>query len=115
MTQSLIPAFFRIMKLGEEARKNFPVTKTLDPIAGATLYTMGFATGLVLWGFGLVWLCVAVASIIQCRRFPFTIGWWGCTFPLGVFANSTVQLSKEVPSDFFRILGTVSFLVRRYL
>lgn len=35
------------------------------------------------------------------------MGWWGFTFPLGVFALSTLQLSKEMPSPVLEVLGTV--------
>ena len=35
------------------------------------------------------------------------MGWWGFTFPLGVYTVSTVTLGEELPSAFFRILGTV--------
>jgi hypothetical protein len=34
-------------------------------------------------------------------------GWWGFTFPLGVFAVSTCTLAVEVPSKFFKVLGTI--------
>lgn len=34
------------------------------------------------------------------------MGWWGFTFPLGVYTVSTVTLGDEIPSAFFRILGT---------
>jgi hypothetical protein len=35
------------------------------------------------------------------------MGWWGFTFPLGVFAVSTCTLAKEIPSRFFKVLGTI--------
>lgn len=60
-----------------------------------------------LWAFGLVWLFFASASIAQCRHFPFNIGWWGFTFPLGAYAMGTCQLGQELPSAFFRVIGTV--------
>jgi hypothetical protein len=36
------------------------------------------------------------------------LGWWGFTFPLGVFAVSTTTIAEELPSLFFKVLGTVS-------
>ncbi|PYI20097.1 malate permease [Aspergillus violaceofuscus CBS 115571] len=104
---------FGIMKLGRAAQTIFPQTQTLEAGSGsgsgsgAVFYTMGFLVGLILWSFGLVWLFLAIASIARCRSFPFNIGWWGFTFPLGVFATSTCQLGKELPSEFFRVLGTI--------
>src|SRR5437016_2920089 len=36
------------------------------------------------------------------------MGWWGFTFPLGVYAVSTITSGVEMPSQFFKIFGTVS-------
>jgi tellurite resistance protein TehA-like permease len=96
------------MKLGQCAQKIFPQTKTLEQSSGSTFYTLGFLVALILWAFGLAWLFFASASIVRLKSFPFNIGWWGFTFPLGVFAASTVQMGNELPSKFFHILGTVS-------
>ncbi|PGH00014.1 tubulin gamma chain [Polytolypa hystricis UAMH7299] len=97
---------YAILKLGEDARKYFPMTKTLDPNAGAVFYSVGFFTALMLWGFGLVWIFIALVSLVRIGRFPFTIGWWGFIFPLGVYANLTVQMAQNMPSYFFKVVGT---------
>lgn len=97
---------YAAIQLGKMALKTFPETKTLHPIAGEVLYVLGFAVAIVLWGFGLVWLFFAIASISR-SKFPFNMGWWGFTFPIGVFAISTVTLGEELPSAFFRVLGTI--------
>lgn len=34
-------------------------------------------------------------------------GWWGFTFPLGVYSLSTIHIGIEMPSLFFRVLGTI--------
>ena len=88
----------------------FPVTGTLDPTAGTSFYNLGHAAALVIWGYGLVWLFFAVASITR-HKFPFNMGWWGFTFPLGVYAVSTTTLAKDLPSTFFKVLGTIFSLV----
>src|SRR5271170_467050 len=54
---------FAIMQLGTVAKSIFPTTNTLIPGAGDTLYTLGFAVAIILWGYGLVWLFFALASI----------------------------------------------------
>lgn len=95
------------MKLGQAAQEIFPKTQTLEAASGPIFYTMGFMIALILWSFGLVWLFFALASIARSKSFPFNIGWWGFTFPLGVYATSTCQMGKELPSEFFRVLGTV--------
>lgn len=35
------------------------------------------------------------------------MGWWGFTFPLGVYAVATVTLGTDLNSHAFKILGTV--------
>ncbi|PWN46567.1 hypothetical protein IE53DRAFT_391258 [Violaceomyces palustris] len=65
---------------------------------------------LVLWGLGLVWLCLAVATITDmafASVVPLNLGWWGFTFPLGVFATATTALASELGSEAFKVLGTV--------
>lgn len=103
-------AVYSIQKLGQAAQIVFPQTMTLRPDTGDVLYDMGFAVGLILWGFGLVWLFFAVASTLHMRKFPFNLGWWAFTFPLGVFSTCTNQLGQDMPSRFFGVLGTVSVL-----
>ena len=103
-------AVYSIQKLGQAAQIVFPQTMTLRPDTGDVLYDMGFAVGLILWGFGLVWLFFAVASTLHMRKFPFNLGWWAFTFPLGVFSTCTNQLGQDMPLRFFRVLGTVSVL-----
>jgi len=97
---------YAAMQLGIQASNIFPRTKTLHPMAGEVLYILGVMTAMILWGFGLVWLFFAVASISQ-RRFPFNMGWWGFTFPIGVFTMSTITMGQELPLAFFSVVGTV--------
>jgi len=97
---------YAAMQLGIQASNIFPQTKTLHPMAGEMLYILGVMTAMILWGFGLVWLFFAVASISQ-RRFPFNMGWWGFTFPIGVFTMSTITMGQELPLAFFSVVGTV--------
>lgn len=102
---------FGIMQLGKEAMRVFPQTNSVSAQvpAGTVLYIVGFMIGLIMWGFALVWLFFALATIRR-SKFPFNMGWWGFTFPIGVFTVSTTTLAKELPSLFFKVLGTVSSL-----
>ena len=83
-----------------------PTTHTLTPQAGEILYVIGFIVALIMWGFGLVWSFFAIASISR-SRFPFNMGWWGFTFPIGVFALSTNSFGRELNSTFFNVVGTI--------
>jgi tellurite resistance protein TehA-like permease len=104
---------FGIMQLGKIAKEVFPKQQTLPAVgnAGDILYVLGFLVGITMWGFGLVWLTFAVATINHSRIFPFNMGWWGFTFPLGVYATATTMLAVELPSAFFRVLGTIFSIV----
>ena len=62
---------FAIMQLGKVAWKLFPETGSLGAEgAGKILYVVGFALALIMWGYGLVWLFFALASISR-SKFPF--------------------------------------------
>lgn len=69
------------------------------------------SVALTIWGFGLVWLSIAIASILHIRKrgehIPFNMGWWGFTFPIGVFTSATVQFGAELDSPAFKVLGTI--------
>ncbi|KAI6781309.1 uncharacterized protein J7T54_004082 [Emericellopsis cladophorae] len=100
---------FGIMQLGKVLVKVAPKVNILPSTAKAeeVIYVLGYMMGLIMWGFGLVWLGLAVATLLTRRRIPFNMGWWGFTFPLGVFAASTTTLGAETPSEAFKILGMV--------
>lgn len=100
---------YAIALLGRVFRDVLPRTTFLAhvPVAGDIVYILGLLGALSLWAFGLTWFVFAIAAISSCGSFPFNMGWWGFTFPLGVFALSTIQLGVEFPSLFFRVLGTI--------
>ena len=76
---------------------------------GRVAYGMGVVSALLLWGLGLWWMILA--TLITCRYFrsevPFNLGWWGYTFPLGVFAVTTLRLANVFDSLFFDIAGAL--------
>ncbi|KAK3056425.1 Plasma membrane sulfite pump involved in sulfite metabolism [Extremus antarcticus] len=99
---------YTILNLGRLARDVFPITGTLDPAAGLFAYHLGFFIALLMWSWGLLWFAFALAAIHQASPgLPFNNGWWGFTFPLGVYSISTITIGLELPSLFFRVLGTI--------
>jgi len=102
---------YTIMYLGRVSREVFPRVQLFRDLpltlAGDVLYVLGVFVALIMWGFGLVWLIFALATIYSTRPFPFNMGWWGFTFPLGVYAISTMTFGVEMPSLFFKVLGTI--------
>ncbi|KAF2858330.1 hypothetical protein K470DRAFT_259921 [Piedraia hortae CBS 480.64] len=98
---------FGALQMGKLAMKLFPKTKTLDPMTGQIFYSLGFLTAFVLWGWGLVWFIYGLASIYISWPIPFNMGWWGFTFPIGLYAITTILIGEELPSLFFRVAGTI--------
>ena len=73
---------------------------------------LGIIVGMLLWGFGLWWL--TLATLITIRYFqagiPFNLGWWGYTFPLGVYTVATLKLGSMLGLALFSIFGTVEVI-----
>ena len=73
---------------------------------------IGLIAGIVLWGCGLWWLLTAVLITLRYMRhgMPFNLGWWGFTFPLGVYALATLKLAAWLELGFFQVIGSVLVL-----
>jgi len=70
----------------------------------------GLLGGVLLWGYGLWWMAVATLITLRYRRagrIPFNIGWWGYTFPLGVYAVATLKLAAILPIGLVAEFGAV--------
>ena len=65
--------------------------------------------GLLLWGYGLWWLAMALLITFRYLRegLPFNLGWWGYTFPLGVYAVATLRLGSVLPIPAIHGFGVV--------
>ncbi|WP_062112264.1 TDT family transporter [Aureimonas sp. AU40] len=76
---------------------------------GAFAEGLGLFGGLLLWGYGLWWLAMAVLVTLRYLRdgLPFNIGWWGYTFPLGVYAVATLKLGTLLPIAAIHVFGAV--------
>ncbi|KAJ9107092.1 hypothetical protein QFC20_003817 [Naganishia adeliensis] len=78
---------------------------------GSAVYAGTVPVALTIWGFGFVWPIIAISSILNIRtrgeKIPFNMGWWGFTFPIGVFTSATLQFGTELDSVAFRVLGTI--------
>jgi len=68
---------------------------------------IGLVAGITLWGFGLWWMLMAVLITVRYLRtgIPFNLGWWGFTFPLGVYALATLKLAARLHLTFFSLAG----------
>jgi len=79
------------------------------PGVGEVAAGLGLIGGITLWGFGLWWMLLAVLITLRYLRdgIPFNLGWWGFTFPLGVYSLATLKLASTLDLVFFSLFGSV--------
>ncbi|AHL35436.1 C4-dicarboxylate ABC transporter [Pseudomonas brassicacearum] len=79
------------------------------PGMGEIAAGLGLVAGITLWGFGFWWMLMALLITARYLRagIPFNLGWWGFTFPLGVYALTTLKLADLLNLDFFSVFGGV--------
>lgn len=80
---------------------------------GTVAAGIGVIAGMVLWGVGLWWLLLALLITIRYFRagIPFNLGWWGYTFPLGVYTVTTLKLGVVLKIGAFSVFGTILVMV----
>ncbi|KTC18371.1 C4-dicarboxylate ABC transporter [Pseudomonas marginalis ICMP 9505] len=95
-----------MLLLGGEAPAIFAANGL--PGVGEIANGLGLVAGIALWGFGLWWMLIAVLITLRYLRggIPFNLGWWGFTFPLGVYALATLKLASVLHLSFFSLLGS---------
>ena len=79
------------------------------PGIGEIAAGVGLVAGITLWGFGLWWMLMALLITARYLRdgIPFNLGWWGFTFPLGVYSLATLKLASTLNLGFFSVVGCV--------
>ncbi|MHA3739310.1 TDT family transporter [Pseudomonas sp. Eth.TT006] len=79
------------------------------PGIGEIAAGLGLIAGITLWGFGLWWMLMALLITVRYLRdgIPFNLGWWGFTFPLGVYSLATLKLASTLNLGFFSVVGCV--------
>jgi C4-dicarboxylate transporter/malic acid transport protein len=99
-----------LLQLGEAAPRVL-AAQGLGALA-PVLLGLGLAGGLMLWGFGAWWLATATLSTLRFARrgLPFNLGWWGLTFPLGVYTAATFGLGNLTHLGVFTTLGQLFVL-----
>lgn len=96
-----------MMLLGSDAPAVFAANGLAS--LGEVARGLGLVAGIVLWGAGLWWLLTAVLITLRYLRqgMPFNLGWWGFTFPLGVYGLATLRLGDWLGLGFFLTFGQV--------
>ncbi|WP_298285135.1 TDT family transporter [Acidocella sp.] len=84
-----------LLLLGHAAAGVFPHTGLAA--AATVAQGAGIIGGLIIWAYGAWWLLLALAMTLTHvpRGLPFNMGWWGFTFPLGVFILATHALAAQ--------------------
>lgn len=95
-----------MLLLGGEAPAIFAANGL--PGVGEIASGLGLVAGVTLWGFGLWWMLMALLITVRYLRdgIPFNLGWWGFTFPLGVYSLATLKLASILDLTFFSVFGT---------
>ena len=96
---------FGLLVLGADS----PAVFTANGLSGVGEIAsgLGLLGGVILWGVGVWWCLMALLITARYLRdgIPFNLGWWGFTFPLGVFALTTLKLGAVLHLAFFSVLG----------
>ncbi|KAK9761132.1 Plasma membrane sulfite pump involved in sulfite metabolism [Basidiobolus ranarum] len=100
---------YGIIEMGWAAQK--VIGDKWAPGFGDGAFTCCLIMAFFLWAYGLWYLCFAVASLSVRLRTdaPFNMGWWGLTFPIGVYTAGTLNIAIATNSRFFH--GATAFLI----
>ncbi len=78
-------------------------------VAEPSLVTSILPFATMMWGFGLWWM---VAALVVLRRgyatLPFSLSWWGFTFPLAAWTIATIVLGNAWDSGLVTAVGWVA-------
>ena len=94
-----------LVVLGNAAPKIFAANGLAS--VGEVALGLGVIGGLILWGYGVWWLGLAVLKTARYLRegLPFNLGWWGFTFPLAVYILATLALARATGLSLFSFAG----------
>lgn len=80
---------------------------TAFPSIGNVASSVGIIGGAIIWGYGVWWLLLTLLTTARYIKegMPFNLGWWGFTFPLGVYAVATIVLGEQTKLAFITNIG----------
>ncbi|MDC4558615.1 TDT family transporter [Acinetobacter baumannii] len=94
-----------LLLLGEQAQRVF--VNVGFPEFAYVFQALGVVGSLVLLGFGLWWLGLAILTTLRHAKtgIPFNLGWWGLTFPFGVFILALFNLGHQIEVVFLQYVA----------
>lgn len=65
---------------------------------GEAMHYTGIMAAMLLIGFGFWWFTIALFTVYKHlgKGFTFNLGWWGLTFPLGVYTFAILELGYQL-------------------
>jgi C4-dicarboxylate transporter/malic acid transport protein len=88
--------------------------QTVWPEYGHGLSMVALAYGVLVWGFAMYWLAMALAMTLRAVRLelPFDLSWWAFTFPVGVLTVGTDALFTQTHAAIFAVasVGLIALL-----
>jgi len=87
-------------------------TKAFGP-AAQVVGLLSKLAATAIWGFGAWWLAIAAVLLVRYlahRYFPYSVGWWAFTFPLGAYTVATLSLAKAWHLDWLNWAGAGLFV-----
>jgi C4-dicarboxylate transporter/malic acid transport protein len=99
-----------LLLLGADAPEVFRAAGM--PAIGTVAEGIGLVGGSMLCGYGMWWLALAVLTTARYLRhgMPFNLGWWGFTFPLGVYTVAILALARQAHLGFLASIGAMLLL-----
>jgi C4-dicarboxylate transporter/malic acid transport protein len=100
-----------LLTLGDAAAKAFLHTALQNVASLASSF--GVLGALLLWGAGVWWFACAALFMWRYRieGLPFNLGWWGFTFPIGVYTLATFALGRATGFECFMQVGVALSLL----
>ncbi len=100
-----------LLVLGAQAQQILPHYNLAS--LGVFFHQAGIFSSFILLGFGIWWFVIAIMITLKLAKngLPFNLGWWGMTFPLGVFTLAIFNLAQQIHISFIDQIGLVCGVV----
>lgn len=95
-----------LLLLGQQAPRILAACHLVE--LGHLMHYAGIWISFILLGFGLWWFAIALFTIYKhsdSKGLSFNLGWWGLTFPLGVFDLAILNLAQQIQSQALLYIG----------
>ncbi|KAI0046066.1 hypothetical protein FA95DRAFT_1542977 [Auriscalpium vulgare] len=106
---------YSVLLIGQVFRQLIPVQGNTSfflstPAVGEIVFAMCVCLGFALWAMTTMWAVFTILAVQHEFRKglpPFKLPWWSAIFPMGTYANSSIQLYRDLDAGFFRVFGSI--------